>query len=127
MRECSGIKANGERCHAQAMRSSQFCLNHDPDRVEENRRRASRGGRRGGRGRPSAELADIKRRLSDLADAVLEGEVDKGVGAVVSQILGTYVRTVSVELQVRDQLELVERMEAIEEALEQKEERRYGA
>src|SRR5918993_300690 len=124
---CSGIRADGGRCGAQAMRNSAYCIGHDPGQAEARRRRASKGGKRGGRGRPQAELADIKRRLSDLADAVLEGEVDKGVGAVVSQILGTYVRTVSVELQVRDQLELVERMEAIEEALEQKEERRYGA
>src|SRR5918995_6831574 len=126
MARCSGIRADGGRCGAQAIRSSEYCVNHHPDYEDARRRRNSKGGKRGGRGRPQVELADIKRRLSDLADAVLEGEVDKGVGAVVSQILGTYVRTVSVELQVRDQLELVERMEAIEEALEQKEERRYG-
>jgi hypothetical protein len=52
MRTCSGIKANGERCRAQPMRDSEWCLNHHPDRAEENRRRSSRGGRRGGRGGP---------------------------------------------------------------------------
>src|ERR671912_1600973 len=123
MAVCSGIRADGGRCGAQAMRNSAYCIGHDPGQAEARRRRASKGGKRGGRGRPQAELADIKRRLSDLADAVLEGSVDKGVGAVVSQILGTYVRTVSVELDAREQLELVARMEAIEDALEARKER----
>jgi hypothetical protein len=123
---CSGIRADGGRCKAQAMRNSAFCIGHDPDQAEARRRRASKGGKRGGRGRPQAELADIKRRLSDLADAALEGSVDKGVAAVASQVLNVYLRAVSVELKAREQLELIERLEALEEALEQKG-TRYGA
>jgi hypothetical protein len=42
-----GIKADGGRCKAQAMRGSSWCLNHDPDKSEERRRRASKGGKRG--------------------------------------------------------------------------------
>jgi hypothetical protein len=120
MSVCSGIRADGGRCKAQAMRNSAFCIGHDPDQAEARRRRASKGGKRGGRGRPQAELADIKRRLSDLADAALEGSVDKGVAAVASQVLNVYLRAVSVELKAREQLELIERLEALEEALEQK-------
>jgi hypothetical protein len=114
MARCSGIRADGGRCGAQAIRSSEYCVNHHPDYEDARRRRNSKGGRRGGRGRPQAELADIKRRLSDLADDVLEERVDKGVAAVVSQILNVYLRAVSVELSVREQLELVERLEALE-------------
>jgi hypothetical protein len=44
--------------------------------------------------------------------------VDKGVAAVASQILNVYLRAVSVELAVREQLELTERLEALEETLE---------
>jgi hypothetical protein len=120
MSVCSGIRADGGRCKAQAMRNSAFCIGHDPDQAEARRRRASKGGKRGGRGRPQAELADIKRRLSDLADAALEGSVDKGVAAVASQVLNVYLRAVSVELKAREQLELIERLEALEEALERK-------
>ncbi len=79
---CSGIRADGGRCQAQAMRNSEWCINHHPDRGEVRRRRASKGGKRGGRGRPQAELANIKQRLSDLADDVLEEKVDKGAAAV---------------------------------------------
>ena len=125
---CSGIRADGGRCGAQAMRNSAYCIGHDPGQAEARRRRASKGGKRGGRGRPQAELSDIKRRLSELADEVLEGRQDKAVAAVVSQVLNVYLRAVSVELKVREQTELIERLEALEEALVQrKNERRYGA
>jgi hypothetical protein len=111
---CSGIRADGGRCRAQAMRNSAYCIGHDPDQAEARRRRASKGGKRGGRGRPQAELGDIKRRLSDLADDVLEGRQDKGVAAVASQVLNVYLRAVSVELKAKEQTELIERLEALE-------------
>jgi hypothetical protein len=117
---CSGIRADGGRCRAQAMRNSEWCISHHPDRAEARRRRASKGGKRGGRGRPQAELSGIKQRLSDLADDVLARKVDKSVAAVASQVLNVYLRAVSVELKAREQLELIERLEMLEEALEQK-------
>src|SRR5215212_3292818 len=116
---CSGIRADGSRCRAQAMRDSAYCIGHDPDQAEARRRRASKGGKRGGRGRPQAELADIKRRLSDLADDVLAGRQDKGVAAVASQVLNVYLRAISVETKLKEQFELVERLESLEEGLEQ--------
>ena len=117
MARCSGIRADGGRCGAQAIRSSEYCVNHHPDYEDARRRRNSKGGKRGGRGRPQAELGDIKRRLSTLADDVLEGSVDKGVAAVASQILNVYLRAVSVELKVKEQLEIIERLEVLEEDL----------
>jgi hypothetical protein len=125
---CSAIKPSGERCKVRAIEGSEWCWNHDPAHAQERRRHGSRGGKRGGRGRPQAEVGNIKQRLSDLADDVLEGEVDKGVAAVASQILNVYLRAVSVELAVREQIELIERMEALEAALaQQKGGRWYGA
>ena len=54
--------------------------------------------------------------------------MDKGVAAVASQVLNVYLRAVSVELKVTEQRELIERLEALEEGLEQRKgERRYGA
>jgi hypothetical protein len=75
---CSGIKADGGRCRAQAMRNSEWCIGHHPDKAQARRLRASKGGKRGGRGRPQAELSDVKRRLSDLVNDVLEGRTDRG-------------------------------------------------
>jgi hypothetical protein len=117
MARCSGIRADGGRCGAQAIRSSEYCVNHHPDYEDARRRRNSKGGKRGGRGRPQVELGDIKRRLSDLADDVLEGRQDKSVAAVASQILNVYLRAISVELKAREQLEITERLERLEEDL----------
>jgi hypothetical protein len=128
MSVCSGIRADGSRCKAQAMRNSAFCIGHDPDQAEARRRRASKGGKRGGRGRPSAELARLQARFEDLAEKVLSGEIERGVGAVAGQLLNGARACVRDGLLAREQEELVSRMEAIEAALEeQKSERRYGA
>jgi hypothetical protein len=124
---CSGIRADGGRCGAQAIRSSEYCVNHHPDYEDARRRRNSKGGRRGGRGRPRLELADINRRLSDLADDVLAGEVEKGVAAVASQVLNVYLRAVSVEMKAREQEELEARLEEVEELLRQRKEDKWGA
>src|ERR671910_1487919 len=125
---CAGIKADGGRCGAQAMRNSQWCINHDPDKVEVRRRRASKGGKRGGRGRPSVELARLQARFEDLAEKVLVGEVERGVGAVAGQLLNGARACLRDALAAREQEEVVARLEALEEALErQKESHRYGA
>ena len=122
---CSGIKADGGRCKAQAIRGSSYCVGHDPDHVEARRKRASKGGKRGGRGRPQVELSNVKTQLQDLADGVLDGSIDRADASVVGQLLNIILRAVTVDLQVREQLELIERLEAVEQALEQ--DRGYGA
>jgi len=124
MARCAGIKRGGGRCTAIVNGAQTYCYQHDPKRAEERRRNASRAAK----SKPSRELVGIKQRLSDLADAVLEEKVDKGVAAVAGQLLNTYIRAVAVELKAREQLELTERLESLEEALEQRKgERGYGA
>ncbi len=120
---CSGIRADGGRCKAQATRSSSFCIGHDPDRVDDRRRRASKGGKRGGRGRPQAELADIKRRLLELTDAVLDGSQNRANAAVASQLLNTLIRCCGLELKVREVDELDARLQELESLLARQKER----
>jgi hypothetical protein len=127
MARCAAIKPNGERCKVEAMADAEWCWSHHPDHEKARRRRASKAGKRGGRGRPHTELANIKERLSKLADDVLEGRQDKGVAAVASQVLNVYLRAVSVELKAREQLELIERLEALEEQLQSKKAGPWGA
>ena len=115
---CNGIKADGGRCRAQAMRNSEWCIGHDPDKAEARRSRAPKGGKRGGRGRPSSELARLQRRFEDLADKVLDGEVDRAAGAVAGQLLNGARACVRDGLTAREQEELVERMEELETALQ---------
>ena len=97
MGRCAARKPNGERCKVEAIPDAEWCWSHHPDYEAARRRRASKGGRRGGRGRPQTELADIKGRLSDLAEQVLAGDVDRSVAAVASQILTVYLRAISEE------------------------------
>jgi hypothetical protein len=121
---CAGIKRDGGRCTTIVKPPQTHCYQHDPERAGERKRNASRAAK----SKPSRELAGIKQRLSDLADDVLAGEVDRAVAAVASQVLNVYLRAVSVELKIREQQELTQRLEELETLLEQqKGERRYGA
>jgi hypothetical protein len=120
MNRCLGTKRDNSPCTVSVEPPKTFCWWHDPTNAAVRKQAAARGGKRAGRGRPQVELANIKQRLSDLADDVLAGEVDKGVAAVASQVLNVYLRAVSVELKAREQLELVERLTTLEEDLETK-------
>ncbi len=116
---CSGIRADGGRCQAQAMRNSEWCINHHPDRSEVRRLRASKGGKRGGRGRPIAELARLRDENADIRRRLLEGELLPNVAAVAVQSINTDIRGVGAAMKAREQEELVERLTALEEGLEQ--------
>jgi len=115
MAKCSAIKADNGRCKVEAMPGAEWCWNHHPDYEEARRRRASKGGKRGGRGRPLVELADVKRQLRELADDVIAGRTDRGNAAVAGQLLGTFLRAASVELKVREQDEILQRLDALEQ------------
>ena len=128
MRTCSGIRTDGGRCQAQPMRNSEYCLNHDPSRAEENRRRSSKGGKRGGRGRPRVEVTNVKTQLQELADAVRDNEINRADAAVVSQILNVLLRAITIEAQLREQEAFTQRLEALEAALAHRKGRPpYGA
>ena len=122
MAKCAFIKASGEACKALPMKSEQWCYTHHPAKVEKRRRDGSKGGKRGGRGRPVVEVQRITARLEQLADAVLAGEVDKADGAVAGQLLNYCLRGISVGLKAREQLELEERLTELETALERQQE-----
>jgi hypothetical protein len=127
--KCTGIARTGNRCEGVAIRGSDYCYAHDPDRAEQRRRNASKGGKRGGRGRPSGELARLQGRFEDLAESVLSGEVERGVGAVVGQLLNGARACVRDGLAAREQEELIARLETLEEGLERNNGggRRWGA
>ena len=129
MAKCSGITQAGTACRGTPIGGSQWCYVHHPDHAEERRRHGTRGGKRGGHGRPSAELSRLQGRFEKLAGKVLAGEIERGVGAAAGQLLNGARACVGDGLAAREQEELVERLEALEGALEQKKEgrRRYGA
>jgi hypothetical protein len=128
MAKCSGITQAGTACKGIPIVGSQWCYVHDPDHAEERRRHGARGGKRGGRGRPQAELNDIKDRIRTMVQDVRDGTMDRADAAVCGQLYNTLIRAVSVEVKVREQQELVERLEDLETLLaEKKEQNRWGA
>jgi hypothetical protein len=128
MSRCAGIRADGGRCKAEAMPEAEWCWNHHPDYEQARRRRASKGGKRGGRGRPIVELGSLRDENAQIRRRLLEGELLPNVAAVAVQSINTDIRAVGAAMKAREQEELVERLEEIEEALEQrKAEHRYGA
>ena len=60
-------------------------------------------------------MANIKTRLSDLADDVLEGRQDKGVAAVASQVLNVCLRAIELERKIREAEEIEERITVLED------------
>jgi hypothetical protein len=124
---CSGIRADGGRCRAQAIAGSEWCFNHHPNYEEERRRRASRGGKRGGRGRPVAELAALRIENADIRGRLLKGELQPGVAAVAVQSINTDIRAVSAALKAREQEEFEVRLEELEQALETRKESRWDS
>jgi hypothetical protein len=111
---CTATKRDGSPCTLLSYGPDGLCWAHDPKNAERRRRGQSRGGK----SKPSKELVGIKQRLSDLADDVLEAKVDKGVAAVASQILNVYLRAIELERKVKEQEEILERIQALEQSAE---------
>jgi hypothetical protein len=110
MAVCSGIKRDGSRCTATVEQPRQYCWWHDPANADKRRRAASRGGKGGG----SREIRDLKRRISDVVDAVLEGSQDRGRAAVAIQGFNALRSMLELERKIREQEEVLERLEALE-------------
>jgi hypothetical protein len=115
MPRCSHTYADSSQCRRIVSSEQRYCYSHDPLRAGERRRNAARGGKT----KASGELGRVKARLRTLADMVEEGQMDRADAAVISQIWGTYLRAISTEMKQKEQLELVERLESLEEGLKQ--------
>ncbi len=126
MAKCSGITQAGTACKGIPIEGSQWCYVHHPDRTEERRRHGSKGGKRGGRGRPVAELARLGTRFEELADMVLRGEVDRSDGAVAGQLLNGARACARDGLKAREVEELEGRLEELERTLEERRSGGYG-
>lgn len=111
---CAGTKRNGEGCTATVGPPQRYCWWHDPANADERRRAASRGGR----GKPNRELRNLKKQLEDLAADVLRGRVERSNAAVVNQILNTCARLIELERKIREQDELLERLDSLERSAE---------
>jgi sirohydrochlorin ferrochelatase len=112
--KCTQIKAGGERCKSDAIQGTAYCYMHDPAHAEERKRHAAKGGRRAKRA--TADLKRLQSRLEELAQQVLDGEVDRADASVAGQLLGAARACIRDSLAAKEQEELIERLEALEAA-----------
>jgi hypothetical protein len=119
---CAGIKQDGGRCTTIVKPPQTHCYQHDPNRSEERRRNASRAGKStGGR-----EIKDLKRRISEVVDTVLEGSQDRGRAAVAIQGFNALRGVLELERKIKETDALEARIEALEQSQEGGS-RRWGA
>ena len=137
MGKCPGITRSGEACRGVVRPGDTYCVAHDPTRAEERKVAASKAGRI----KHSQEFREVKAQLRQLANDVLDGKQDKSRASVVAQVLGVWSRVSEAEarlreleesriietnLKVREQMELIGRLEALEEQMATNEKRGGG-
>ena len=127
MAACSKIKADGTRCKSPAMTNSEWCVSHDPARQVVNKINSGRGGRRAGRGRASSELKRLQQRFEELAALVESGIMDRAVGMSVAQILNFARACVRDSIAAKEQEELAERLEMLEQDVAERDGHSYSA
>ena len=110
MATCTATKRNGEPCTLPEVGKQGLCWAHDPKNAEQRRRRASKGGR----GKANTEVRDLKSLIADLTDRVLSGELEKGKAAIANQLINTQLRAIELERKVREQEDILARIEALE-------------
>lgn len=111
MARCAGTKPDGGQCTAIVNpQQRSYCYWHDPARAGERRRNASRGGK----AKSSREIADLKKQLEDLADDVRAGRMERGDAVVINQVLNTRARLIELGRKVKEQDEILQRIEALE-------------
>lgn len=98
------------------MRDSDYCINHSPDHAEARRRRAAKGGKRGGRGRGGAsEVAQVRGEIRAVIGGVLNGSIHRSTGSVMFMGFNVLLRSYETELKIRELDEIIPRIEALEE------------
>jgi hypothetical protein len=116
--KCAGITRAGTACKGIPIEGSSYCYVHHPDYTDERRRHGSRGGKRGGRGRPQTELHEIKDLLATLTARVLKEDgvepLEPGPAAVANQLINTRLRAIEQERKNKETEDLEARIEELE-------------
>jgi hypothetical protein len=118
MPRCAGKKGDGTPCERIVGSSHEYCYAHDPSYAEDRKKAASKAAKAPARSRSTTEIREIKGRLKDLYTEVLEGRAERAAAAVANQIANTQLRAIELERRVREQDELEERLDELEDLLE---------
>ena len=126
MRGCSAIKANGKRCRGIASGRSDYCPAHDPARADARIKAASKAAKSRSVAVTETDITIIKDALKNLYDSVLEGRVERQVGAVCAQIANSQLRAEELHRRLKEQDSLEEKLDALESLLESAEESSFA-
>jgi hypothetical protein len=96
--KCHAITAKGEPCRGLVHPGNDYCPAHDPARAEARKRSASKAGR----SRAGSELHALKQKLIALGDDVMAGRAHRGDAAVAAQAWGVAIKAVEAEVKVRE-------------------------
>jgi len=115
---CAAIKTDGERCHANALVSSQWCYFHDPESADERIAASRRGGEKnrpvtlppGTPDFPLASASDASVLIGRTINQLLRGEIDPKIANAVGYL-------VTVKIKATDAGALERRVAALEAAL----------
>src|SRR4051812_46257797 len=88
-RQCAGIRRDGGRCTAVVNGSQEYCYQHDPAYAERRKAAASKAARSK---HQDTELTQVKARLRELAEGVIEGTFSRADASVAGQLYGIFVR-----------------------------------
>jgi hypothetical protein len=134
---CSGFKPDGSPCERIVDARYTYCYSHDPARKEQRRRAASKAGA----AKPGSAVAELKSKLATLYEDTRSGRCPSNVGQVCATIAGVELKVLDLllrerevrvketeaQLKVREQEELLGRMEELETLLAERKESRWGA
>jgi len=109
MRQCSGIRRNGERCTQTVEPPNAYCWHHAPERAEERWRAASKAGR----SKPNAEVRSLKEEIKAVIADVRGGDLDRNDAAVMIQGYRALKDFIALERGIRVEDELAAELEAI--------------
>ena len=122
MARCASTKRDDSRCTTIVPPEQDYCYWHDPDRAADRKRNAAKGGKStGGR-----EIKDLKKNISDVVKAVLDGSQDRGRAAVAIQGFNALRGVLELERKIREVDELEERIAELEQTKENGKEKRWG-
>jgi hypothetical protein len=113
MAKCAAITAAGTACKGTPITGSSYCYAHDPSTAEERRAYGRKGGKRGGRGRPSTEIQTAKSEIRRVIDAIEAGTIETRVGAVMFQGMNLWLRALEAERNIRETEELAAMVEEL--------------
>jgi hypothetical protein len=102
---CAAITRAGGRCKLDAT-SGSYCWSHAPENAQERKQRAQRGGK----ARGASEMAEVKREIRRVIEAVDSGETQRSVGAVLFQGFNTLLKALELERRIQEQEALEARL-----------------